>query len=156
MKQEDFLSAIKKQQSLIRKLLANRKRRSEVIDELAKERYGHIVGKFFKAGGERFDGCLGRTYLIAAVHGNLKDDATDDVVVSIECRYVLASSVPPGFVIETDRTSDNIGFYTDTFSFSADEDIDDILAPLYIDEVKAAKEVSEIYSKWVHKFWKVG
>ena len=156
MKQEDFLTAIKKQQSLVRKLLANRKRRSEVIDELTKDCYGHIVGKFFKADGEHFEGFLCRTYFIAAVHGNLKDDATDDVVVSIECRYVLASSVPPGYIIESDRASDNIGFYTNTFSFSVDEDIDDILAPLYIPEEKAAKEVSEMYNKWVHKFLKVG
>ena len=37
MKQEEYLAAIKKQQSLIRKLFANRKRRSEVIDEITSE-----------------------------------------------------------------------------------------------------------------------
>jgi len=97
MKQEEYLAGIKKQQSLIRKLFANRKRRSEVIDELTRERYDHLRGKFFKAGGERFKAYKGVTYFIAAVRGDTKADVSDEVVVSLECRFIMRSRSIPDF-----------------------------------------------------------
>jgi len=154
--QDDFLQGVKKQQSLVRKLFASHKRRNECIDELTKQRYGHLVGKFFKADGERFMYYNGVTYYIAAVHGNNKDAATDEVVISLECRFIMSSAAHPGFHIECDETHDNIGFYTETFRFDMTDNLDEILAPLYIAEEKAAKEVSEMYNKWVNKFLKVG
>ncbi len=102
MKQEEYLAAIKKQQSLIRKLFANRKRRSEVIDEITSERYDHLRGKFFKADGEHFKAYKGVTYFIAAVHGDTKADVSDEVVVSLECRFLMRSAVYSGFHIDKD------------------------------------------------------
>lgn len=156
MKQEEYLAAIKKQQSLIRKLFASRKRRSECINEITHERYGHLVGKFFKADGEYFKRYKGVTYYIAKVHGETKGDVTDEVVVSLECRFIMQSAVHPGFHIECDSTHDNIGFYTEMFRFDMADNLDDILAPLYIPEEKAAKEVSEIYNAFIDKFLKKG
>ena len=156
MKQEEYLAAIKKQQSLIRKLFASRKRRSECIDEITNDRYGHLVGKFFKADGEYFKQYKGVTFYIAKVHGNIKDAATDEVVVCLECRFIMQSAVLPGLHIECDSTQDNIGFYTEMFRFGMADNLNEILAPLYIPEEKAAEEVSEMYNKWVHKFLKVG
>ena len=156
MRQEDYLAAIRKQQSLIRKLFANRKRRSECIDEITRERYGHLRGKFFKADGEYFKRYKGMTYYIAKVHGNTKCDATDEVVVCLECRFIMQSAVHPGFRIECDSTHDNIGFYTEMFRFGMADNLDEILAPLYIPEEKAAKEVSEIYNTFIGKFLKKG
>lgn len=156
MKQEEYLSGIKKQQSLIRKLFANRKRRSEVIDEITRERYGHLRGKFFKAGGEYFKRQDGITYYIAAVHGDSKDTVTDEVSVRLECRFIMPSAVNPGFHVECDETNDNIGFYTETFRFAVTDNLDDILAPLYITEEKAAKEVSAMYDEFIKKFLKKG
>jgi hypothetical protein len=156
MKQEEYLAAIKKQQSLTRKLFANRKRRSEVIDELTRERYGHLRGKFFKADDERFKRYKGVTYYIAAVHGDNKDTVTDEVVVSLECRYVMHSAVLPGFHIECEGTYDNIAFFTETFRFTPADNLDDILAPLYITEESAAKEVSAMYDEFIKNFLKKG
>ena len=113
MKQGEYLTAIKKQQSLIRKLFASKKRRQECVNEITRERYGHLIGKFFKADGERFKHYKGVTYFIANVHGNTKDDVTDAVIISLECRFIMPSAVHPGFHIECDDTHDNIGFYTE-------------------------------------------
>ena len=155
MKQEEYLAAIKKQQSLIRKLFANRKRRSEVIDELTRERYGHIVGKFFKAGGERFKRYDGVTFFIAAVNGDTSESGTDKVVVSLECRYVMRSAVYPG-VYPKIEGHDNIAFFTEKFLFTMDDNLDDILAPLYISQDKAAEEVNAMYDEFIRNFLKKG
>lgn len=55
--QEEFLKGVQKQRSLIRKLLAGERRRTEVLTELARQRYGWMIGKFFNAGSgyERSD-----------------------------------------------------------------------------------------------------
>ena len=150
------MAAIRKQQSLIRKLFANRKRRSECIDEITRERYGHLRGKFFKADGEYFKRYKGMTYYIAKVHGNTKCDATDEVVVCLECRFIMQSAVHPGFRIECDSTHDNIGFYTEMFRFGMADNLDEILAPLYIPEEKAAEDAREIYNTFIGKFLKKG
>ena len=155
MKQEEYLAAIKKQQSLIRKLFANRKRRSEVIDELTRERYDHLRGKFFKAGGERFKAYNGVTYFIAAVHGDTSESGTDGVVVSLECRYIVRSAVYPGVYPEIEG-HDNIAFFTETFRFALDDNLDDILAPLYITQEKAAEEVNAMYDEFIRNFLKKG
>lgn len=156
MKQEEYLAAIKKQQSLIRKLFANRKRRSEVIDELTKERYGHIVGKFFKADGEHFKPYKGVTYFIAAVHGDTKADDSDAVVVSLECRYIMRSAVYTGVIIDDIEGHDNIAFFTVTFRFTLDDNLDDIFAPLYIQQEKFAEEVNAMYNEFIKNFLKKG
>ena len=156
MNQGEYLAAIKKQQSLIRKLFASKKRRQECVNEITRERYGHLIGKFFKADGERFKHYKGVTYFIANVHGNTKDDVTDAVIISLECRFIMSSDVHPGFHIECDDTHDNIGFYTEIFRFGIDDNLDNILAPLYIADKKAAKEVSEIYNGFIDKFLKKG
>ena len=156
MKQEEYLAAIKKQQSLIRKLFANRKRRSEVIDEITRERYDHLRWKFFKADGERFKRYKGETYYIAAVHGGSKDTVTDEVVISLECRYVMLSALYPGVIMNDVKEHDNIAFFTETFRFDIADNLDEILAPLYISEEKAAKEVSAMYDEFIKNFLKKG
>lgn len=156
MKQEEYLAAIKKQQSLIRKLFANRKRRSECIDEITRERYGHLRGKFFKADGERFKRYKGVTYYIAAVHGGSKDTVTDEVVISLECRYVMLSALYPGVIMNDVKEHDNIAFFTESFRFTPADNLDEILAPLYITEESAAKEVSAMYDEFIKNFLKKG
>lgn len=156
MKQEEYLAAIKKQQSLIRKLFANRKRRSECIDEITRERYDHLRGKFFKAGGERFKRYKGVTYYIAAVHGGSKDTVTDEVVISLECRYVMLSALYPGVIMNDVKEHDNIVFFTESFRFTPADNLDEILAPLYITEESAAKEVSAMYDEFIKNFLKKG
>lgn len=47
---EEYKAAIKRQQSLIRRLITRRRKRSKVIDSIVQQRYAHLVGKFFKNG----------------------------------------------------------------------------------------------------------
>lgn len=156
MKQEEYLAAIKKQQSLIRKIFANRKRRSEVINELTKERYDHLCGKFFKADGEHFKRYQGVTFYIATVYGDTKESDSDAVVVSLDCRYVMQSAVYPGISFKGDSINDNIAFFTETFQFTLEDNLDDILAPLFISRDKAAEEMNAIYSEFIKNFLKKG
>lgn len=151
MKQEEYLAAIKKQQSLIRKLFANRKRRSEVIDELTKERYGHIVGKFFKAGGERFRAVdEGDTLYICGVYAESNFVNSEQVYVSIVCRqigqrYQLDGGKKIVCGLET---------YTQSFRFNPEDNIDEILAPLYVTQERAAEDVSAMCNELVKNFLK--
>lgn len=156
MKQEEYLAAVKKQQSLIRKIFANRKRRSEVINELTKERYDHLCGKFFKADGEHFKRYQGVTFYIATIYGDTKESESDAVVVSLECRYVKQSVIYPGITIDGIEGHDNIAFFTETLRFTLDDNLDDILAPLFISRDKAAEEMNAIYSEFIKNFLKKG
>ena len=155
MKQEEYLAAIKKQQSLIRKLFASRKRRSECIDEITRERYGHLVGKFFKApkGDNRFRSVDEDTTLyICGVYAESNYAMSDEAYVCIVCRYISQS-----YQLFGDKKIVR-GFesYSQSFRFGMDDNLDEILAPLYIPEEKAAKEVSEIYNAFIDKFLKKG
>lgn len=155
MKQEEYLAGIKKQQSLIRKLFANRKRRSEVIDELTKERYDHLRGKFFKAqkGNNRFRSVDEDTTLyICGVYAESNFVMSDEAYVCIACRYISQS-----YQLDGDKKIVR-GFetYSQSFRFALDDNLDDILAPLYITQEKAAEEVNAMYDEFIRNFLKKG
>ena len=155
MKQEEYLAAIKKQQSLIRKLFANRKRRSECIDEITRERYGHLRGKFFKApkGDSRFRSVDEDTTLyICGVYAESNFVMSDEAYVCIACRYISQN-----YQLDGDKKIVR-GFEThyQSFRFTPADNLDDILAPLYITEEKAAKEVSAMYDEFIKNFLKKG
>lgn len=155
MKQEEYLLSIKKQQSLIRKLFASRKRRSEVIDELTMERYEHLRGKFFKApkGDNRFRSVDEDTTLyICGVYAESNFVMSDEAYVCIACRYISQN-----YQLDGDKKIVR-GFdtYSQSFRFTPADNLDEILAPLYISEEKAAKEVSEMYDEFIKNFLKKG
>jgi hypothetical protein len=150
MKQEEYLAAIKKQQSLIRKLFANRKRRSEVIDELTKERYDHLRGKFFKVPKDdtHFTGAFeGTTFFICGIECCDSHDGST-VGVMLLCRRI--------FCMYENHQVTNIGIHCQSFHFPHTDNLDDILAPLYISEEKAAEEVSAMYDEFIRNFLKKG
>ena len=150
MKQEEYLTAIKKQQSLIRKLLANRKRRSEVIDELTRERYDHLRGKFFKVpkDDKHFRGAFDvQTFFIYGIEGGEDYDGST-VGVMLRCRRISC-------MYENGQVT-NIGIHNQSFHFSHTDNLDDILAPLYISQEKAAEETSAMYNEFIKNFLKKG
>ena len=156
MKQEEYLAAIKKQQSLIRKLFANRKRRSEVIDELTKQRYDHLRGKFFKTpkDDDRFKAADGGTTLyICDIYAESNYITSEQVNVNIVCRYI--DKTFRGFNIK-DRVSIGFNFYDQSFRFTPEDDIDEILAPLYITKNQAIDELNAIYDEFVKNYLKKG
>lgn len=149
------MAAIKKQQSLIRKLFASRKRRSECIDEITRERYGHLVGKFFKApkGDNRFRSVDEDTTLyICGIYAESNFVMSDEAYVCIVCRYISQS-----YQLDGDKKIVR-GFetYSQSFRFALDDNLDDILAPLYITQEKAAEEVNAMYDEFIRNFLKKG
>ena len=155
MKQEEYLAAIKKQQSLIRKLFANRKRRSEVIDELTKQRYDHLRGKFFKTpkDDDRFKAVDGGTTLyICDIYAESNYINSEQVNVNIECRCIVKLYKGYG----KDQILDEITFYNKSFRFALEDDIDEILAPLYITKNQAIDELNAIYDEFVKNYLKKG
>lgn len=155
MKQEEYLAGIKKQQSLIRKLFASRKRRSECIDELTKERYDHLRGKFFKVskGDDRFRAVDdGETLYICGVYAESNFVSSEQVYVSIVCRYIGKS-----YQLDGDKKIvRGLETYTQSFRFNPDDNLDEILAPLYISQEKAAEEVNAMYNEFIKNFLKKG
>lgn len=150
MKQEEYLAAVKKQQSLIRKLFANRKRRSEVIDELTKERYDHLRGKFFKVPKDdhHFTGAFeGTTFFIYGIEGSDSHDGST-VGVMLLCRRI--------FCMYENNQVTNIGIHHQSFHYLHTDNLDDILAPLYITQEKAAEEVNKLYDEFIRNFLKKG
>lgn len=156
MKQEEYLAAIKKQQSLIRRLFASQKRRSEIINELTKERYGHLVGKFFKADGERFKRYKGVTYYIAVVHGGTKAGDSDAVVISLECRYLMPCGIYPGISFNGGSDHANIASFTQMFNFTLDDNLEGILAPLYISQERFVEDFNAMVEAFIKIFLKKG
>jgi hypothetical protein len=134
-------------------LFANRKRRSEVIDELTRERYGHLRGKFFKAPKDdsRFRAVDEYTTLyICGVYAESNFVMSDEAYVCIACRYISLS-----YQLDGDKKILR-GFetYSQSFRFTPADNLDEILAPLYISEEKAAKEVSAMYDEFIKNFLK--
>lgn len=145
MKQEEYLAAIKKQQSLIRQLFSSRKRRSEVINQLTKERYEHLRGKFFKA-DEHFKGAFqDTTFFIYGIDGGDSHDGST-VGVMLLCRRISC--------MYENKHINNIGFHNQSFLFPHTDDLDEILAPLYISQEKAAKEINAMFNEFVKNFYK--
>lgn len=155
MKQEDFLAAVKKQQSLIRKLIANRKRRAEVLDELTQERYEHLRGRFFKADGEPFGGLKGCTLYIAGIHASVQpvEKGDDSIILTLTCR-IIGRNMP--FCGITFKTGENGGvdFCTRRASFDCEKDLDAYFAPLFVSKEKAVEEYNEIFGTFMDDFFK--
>lgn len=155
MKQEEYLTGIKKQQSLIRKLFTNRKRRSEVIDELTRQRYGHLIGKFFKTpkGDKRFGGVDDDTTLyIYDVCAKSNYIGSDEVNIDIICRHISKS-----YNIDSNkRFVCGFEYYTTGFRFAPEDNLDEILAPLFIAQEKAGEEINQMYAEFVKNFLKKG
>lgn len=151
MKQEEYLAAIKKQQSLIRKLTTGRQRRSEVIQEITKERYSHLIGKFIlpKEDGNHFLYEKGHvTYFIFDVK---TESRTEVIKVSLLCR-----SLCPTRVGSADGPVEGLSLCPCTFSFSYDENIDEILAPIFVMKEKAMEEMSTSYKELIKNFLRKG
>lgn len=52
MNKEEYIAALKKQQGFIKRLMTDRRKRSEDIDSIVKDYYSSLVGKWFKYKGD--------------------------------------------------------------------------------------------------------
>lgn len=151
MTQQEYQSAIKKQQSLIRKLFTSRKRRSETIDVLTQERYRHLVGRFFRPKGDRFrSSAHDIDYYIHDVYAESNYVMSDEVHVELDCRYISRTLTGADLV----NGIVGIDVCNQTFRFNPEDDIDEILAPMWVDSEKAIKTIDDDYKKMRNRFLK--
>jgi len=152
MEQENYIAAIKKQQSLIRKLFSSRKRRSEVIQQLTEERYQHIIGRFFRPKGERFK-CINSDayYYICGIFAESNYVMSDEVHIALNCRYIGHSynGMP------SENTVSGIDICHQTFRFEPDDDLDQILAPLWVPKAKAVQSIDDDFGVILKNLLKV-
>lgn len=151
MTQEDYLAAIKKQQSLIRRLLSSRKRRSEEIQELTEQRYGHLIGRFFRTPEDENPFiCLPDNTIvyICGIYASCYYAHSDEVCIDIACRHLYGT----WNFGKDDKILKGFSFDTQNVRFRVDADIEHVLEPLYIKKEDADGEYTLLVQEFVHNF----
>lgn len=149
MKQEEYIAAIRKQQGLIRRLLSNRKRRSEVIEEVTEERYKHLQGRFFRPKGEQFRGVHDDVdYYIADITTESNYVMSDEVHLCLDCRYVGRACRG------TDMSVVGIEIGHQSFRFEPHDNLDEILADKWVPTEKAVSTIDEYYRQMMNNLLK--
>lgn len=137
--QDEFLKGVQKQRSLMRKLLASEKRRSEVLTDLALQRFGWMKGKFFETREEWRGLNKEMMFCIKDFKANAKNVYNDEVVVRMICTTVNALGD-----IET-RTIDRMVCYDGTVRFNPEDDIEKELAPLWVEWEAVDERMQKLY-----------
>ena len=136
MNQQEYEAAIKKQQSLMRKLFANRKRRSEVIQEVVDERWKHLVGKFV---------CLNdKTEEYYCIHGF---KAESNFANSDDVRIDMYGTILSPSVQGTGSDAKIVGatVYTERIaSYTPDDDIEKLLADKFVIAERVAEQFNRV------------
>lgn len=149
MKQKEYIAAIKKQKSLIRKLFSSRRRRSKVVQELTDERYKHLTGRFFRPSGDKFRNIYDdKDYYICSVSTESDYVMSDEVYLSLDCRCVGCT------YRGTDMTVVGIEISNQSFRFSPADDLDELLADKWVDEAKALNAIDEYYRQFISNLLK--
>lgn len=138
--QDDFLSGIRKQQAIIRKLFASKKRRNEVMTDLARKRFGWMIGKFFDTGEEAWYNVPLHTICcvrdIKAITANVFDDT---VKLWLDCKVIVPRVEKNEMV--------NLNCHTETFCFDYTEDLEATLAGKWVGWQVADEWFHDMYEK---------
>jgi len=150
MTHEEYTKAIEKQQSLINRLFFARKKRSLAIKDIVKERYGELVGKFFK-GGERVRwSSIGGYYYIIDVCLPSLFAMTSEVEILLVCRHfgTIEQLQGDGMKIV------GVEFSTNSFRFTPYDDLISILEPTLVDKEEVMTELNRIKDEFTENFLK--
>ena len=138
----DFLLAVKKQRTLIRRLLSSRKHRSECIDDLVKHRYNCLVGKFFRPKGGFFRSAASdMLYYVCGVSADCDYIGSDRVDIILHCRHVCLTYQGCG----GDRDVISVGFFGQSFNFGVQYNIEEIMSDMWVDDSAALEEMDSYY-----------
>ena len=136
--QDDFLCGIRKQQAIIRRLFESKRHRNEMMTDLARQRYGWMIGKFFDTGDEPWYNVPLHTICcvrdIRAITANVFDDT---VKLWLDCKVIVPRVEKNEMV--------NLNCHTETFSFDYTEDLQAMLAGKWV-ELQVADE-------WFHNMY---
>lgn len=142
--QEEYIAAIKKQQTLIRRLFRSRNRRSEIIDELTQERYKSLIGRFFRPQGNLLKNAAEDVdYFICDIRAESNFIMSDTVYIEIVCRYI--SRTFQG--CDNPRPIVGIDVAVQSFRFMPENNIDEILAPMMVDKTQAIETINDYYKQ---------
>ena len=144
--QDEFLKGVQKQRSLIRKLLAGEKRRSEVLTDLARQRYGWMKGKFFETRDEWRGLNKEMMFCIKDFEANAKNVYNDEVVVRMICTTVNALGE-----VKT-RTVNKMVCYDETVRFNPEDDIEKELAQLWVGWEAVDERMQEWYENMRRRY----
>ena len=144
--QDEFLKGVQKQRSLMRKLLASEKRRSEVLTDLARQRFGWMKGKFFETREEWRGLNKEMMFCIKDFKANAKNVFNDEVVVRMICTTVNALGD-----IET-RTVNRVVCYDETVRFNPEDDIEKELSPLWVGWEAVDERMQEWYENMRRRY----
>lgn len=146
MTQQEFLDAVKKQQSLIRKVLANRARRSECIQEAAQERYKHLVGKFFIADNE-LKGATGvDLYHVYGISTESNYVDSDEVVLCVNCKGLYNN------FYGKQKKAASVCYCEYSFHFPVDTDLDARFAQMWVTPDKARDIINDHCKEFCKSF----
>jgi hypothetical protein len=146
MTQQEFLDAVKHQQSLTRKIMANRRRRSECIQEAARERYKHLIGKFFIRDTELKGTTGADLYYVYGISADSSYANSDEVVLCVECRGLYKN-----YYGKPQKTA-GIGYSYYCFRFAVDTDLDARFAQMWVSEDRASGIINEYCNDFCKSF----
>jgi hypothetical protein len=159
MTQEEYTKAIERQQSLIKRLFRTRKKRSEEINNIVQERYGELVGKFFKPIKKFQYATIGSYYYITEIIASSDYIMDTRVDIRLVCRtfYPSQQAILKVAQKETGIGMETVGisFGVNTFEFDSADDIIKILEPMLVTKEEAMAEFDKITNEIKENFLKI-
>lgn len=138
--QDEFLERVKKQQALLRKVFASKKRRFEEIQQAIDERYGYLVGKFvcFTDGTEEYY-CISKFVIEESVKNGL------NIVMECNVLDLIKENIDSDGIIGVE-----VGSCSKTYAI--DDSIDLLLSDRFVGPEKALKVFNRIGAAIAHKY----
>lgn len=138
--QDEFLKGVQKQRSLIRKLLAGERRRTEVLTELARQRYGWMIGKFFNAGSDSWwHVSQDSICCIKDIKASAKNVFNDEVHLHMEYQ-VVEPRIEHGVMV-------NLNCHTEEYYFNHDEDLEALMVQKWVSWEVADEQLFHRYEQ---------
>ena len=151
MKQEEYIQAIHKQQSLIRRLFKSRHEISDEIERTTKEYYKDLIGKFFYVSPEdrdnKFKTLSDGYYFVFGVSSCSNYVSDDKVEVNLDVKYYGYSGDCFGDIM-------GIDVMVRTLRFAPSTDMKSKIEPLIVSREQALKPLQEYYDKMIKYFTK--
>lgn len=134
MKHQEYIKAIKHEQTLIRRLFSSRRQRAKAMEKITGERYAHLIGKFFTKENDPDS-----VYRINEVFTRANYVESDQVDIMLYCSC-LGTTTTGG---EDDKV---VGLYihNDNITLHPSIDIDEYLAERFVDKVKALERFDKL------------
>ena len=152
MTHQEYIKAIQKQQSLISSLFNCRKERSKKIDQIVMERYGSLIGKFFKADDRMPRAHSGAYYHIVGLSTNSNYLMSTQVDIRLICRYL---SVSQTISYDTEMMVTGAEFITQEFPFTPSDDILALIEPMLVSKEEAIGYCEDAFKQVMENFLRI-